>query len=209
MNFAGVVQRNWTVLSIAAVLVVASVGFVVLTNLNNPANGRLRHDGSLQTTTVEKEWQVKRERYDACLNIRFEGRVSGNARSTWGITGPTTVWENLRVHDTTVSVDVLALSDGECGDQKPVRGIGVAQGWQTGDGEARGYRRTRSVFGGKGSRVASGINGFVVRLDGGSYDRGEAYRTTVQVYVDPHWRRNGGSITDPSRVEGTVELPVD
>lgn len=209
MNFAGVVWRKRTVLPIAAVLVVASVGFVVLTNLNNPANGRLRHDGTLQTRTVEKQWQVKRERYDACLNIRLEGKLSGNARSTWGITGPATVWENLRVHDTTVSVDVRELSDGECGDQKPVRGIGVAHGWQTGDGEARGYRGTRSVFGAKGSSFESGINGFAVRLDGGSYDRGEAYRTTVHVYVDPHWRRNGGSITDPSRVEDTVELPAD
>ncbi|MDN5851710.1 MAG: hypothetical protein L0K86_02475 [Actinomycetia bacterium] len=94
MNFAGVVWRKATVLPIAAALVVAAVGFVVLSTLNNPANGRLRHDGSLQTTTVEKQWQVKCERYDACLDIRFKGKVSGNARSTWGITGPTTVWDS-------------------------------------------------------------------------------------------------------------------
>ena len=208
MNVAGVMRRKATVVSVGAAVILAAVGVVVLANLNNPANGRLRDDGSLRTATVEKQWTVKRERYDACLDIEFHGKIAGNARSTWGITGPTTVWENLRVHDTVVSVDVRELSHGQCGAQKTVRGISVAQGWRTGNGDERGFRRTRSHFGGMGSNVESATSGMTVRLDGGSYDRHEVYRTTVIVYVDPNWRRNGGSITDPTQVEDTVTLPV-
>lgn len=206
-------SRKWGLIVAAGVAVALTVSVVVLNNLNNPASGRLRHDDSLQTMTVEKQWRVEKMRYDTCFEISFEGELSGNARSTWGLTGPTTVWENLRVHDTIVSVEAHELhADGRCEGEAvgdwPIDEILVGQAWRTGRHARRGFKKTRGVFR-DGPPVTIHFAGIVARLPGDSYDRGDAYRTTLSVYVGPSWRRSKGvSVSDGSTVKHTVELPA-
>lgn len=209
MTIAGVVRRKWAVLPIVAVLIVGAVGFVVLTSLNNPASGRLQHDDTLRTTTVEKQWRVDQKRLDACFVIRYQGKVSGNARSTWGITGPTTVWENIRIHDTTVNVEARKLhADGRCEGRTQMRSVILTQQWKAEDGDWRGRRRNHSRFG-RGAGASSHVPYAAVRLEGDSLDRGASYRATVGVYVEPTWQiRSGVSVSDGFTVEDTVELPA-
>lgn len=198
--------RKRALLSSGAVLAAVALAAVVLVNLNSPAEGRLRHDDTVRTTNVEKVWTVERARFDRCLTIRFKGDLSGNATPTWGITGPTTVWENLRVHDTDIRVDFSELrSDGRCGDRVPVRRVVLAQQWRTDGGQWRGGPNTRITY-----RRTSDIDhdGWpTIHLQGGSYDRGDSYEGKVAVYVEPSWRpRPGVSVSDAIHVESTVEL---
>ena len=186
--------------------------FVVLTNLNSPASGQLRHDDSLRTTSVEKEWTVEKGRHDTCFRIRFEGDLSGNARSTWGFTGPRTVWENLRVHETDVHVEAYGMTaDGQCdttSEPPPsMHSLGMSQQWKSGDDDWHGGRRNWSKFG-AGPQATSHAEGIAVRLRGGSYGRGDPYEAMVSVYVEPTWRKGGVSITDGLEARDTVELAI-
>lgn len=201
-------SRKRSLIAGAAVLVVLLATFGVSVYLNSPASGRLRHDASLRTTTVEKHWQVERKRFDACVKISFKGKLSGNARSSWGITGPTTVWENVRVLNTTTHVETHNLrADGTCEGKTPTDKIAVMQQWSTAD---RAWTADLEPVVFKGGLPATSYSARVARrLEGDSYDRGDAYETTLSVYVEPHWRRNGGSITDGFSVETAVELPVE
>lgn len=201
--------RKRELIAAVAVLVLVVAAVLVLTRNTQASAGPLRHDDTLRTTTVEKTWQVERPRYDACMAIRFKGTVSGNARATWGLAGPTTVWENLRVRGGYVEVTAHQLgSDGECSGRMKMERLVAGQAWKTRDGEWRGYRQTK-VTTGKGSYAWNGYSAMALRLDGDAVDRGEAYRTTLGVDVEPHWREGGTDIADGFQVEHTVELPVD
>lgn len=192
----------------AVVLVVCVATVVVLSRNTRASAGPLRHDDTLQTTAVEKTWHARIGHGGPCLTIGFRGEITGNARPTWGVTGPATVWEHLRVHNTHIRVEAYELSpDGTCGEPAEMRRLRYTLVRENEEGSRR-IPNTGSSFN-KTARGNSINRGFAGPLDGGAYDRGESYRPTLGVYVEPHWSINGGSASDGVTVEDTFELPVD
>lgn len=143
--------RERVVLAVAAFLGLVLAATFTHLNLTRASAGPLRHDDTVQKTKVDETWRMKHPEHGHCLVIRFTSTVAGNARSTWGLTGPATVWENLRLHGGGIRVDSQELrSEGQCGASTTMQKLVVGQQWKTGDGDWRGYRQTR-VPSGKGS----------------------------------------------------------
>ncbi|UYM07049.1 hypothetical protein [Solicola gregarius] len=192
----------------AGVLVLLLIAVVVLMRLSTPAEGRLKHDDTLQTTRIDKVWRQELPRADRCLVIRLKADITGNARPTWGLTGAVTVWEHLRVHDATLGVEAQVLrEDGECGDPIAMDGVAFRLLRKAEDGTLQRMGQLGGRFG-KG-RYGNSINeGFVGRLAGGTHDRGDSYQATLGVYVDPDWDEHDNVSGDVPAVTDTFELPI-
>ncbi|MGH3359828.1 MAG: hypothetical protein ACRDO7_13585 [Nocardioidaceae bacterium] len=200
--------RKRAMIVVAAVLVVVAIAVVILTRNTSASAGPLRHDDTLRNTTVEQTWHTQFGHGGPCLTIEFRGEISGNARPTWGITGPATVWERLRVHNTRIRVKAYELStDGACGEPVVLESVRATLVRKT-DGSWVRMPGTGSTFN-KTSHGTSFDPGFAGRLDGGAYDRGESYRPMLGIYVEPHWHIKGGTASDGDTVSDAFEIPAD
>ena len=187
-------------------LIVLLIAVVVLMRLSSPSSGKVVDGDTAQSIRVEHSWQEKLRYADLCLDVDLAGDISGNARPTWGFTGPITVWENLRLHNVDFSVTARTLDEtGECGSHARVSKIGAGLVRKNDDGwvAVRGSRHTaRDVY------EAGSVGAFGGRLDGGAYDRGESYDAEIGVWIEPHWRTGGGTASDSVQVTHTFEVPV-
>lgn len=204
------VSRKHAIIVGAGMLVLLLIAVIVLMRLSQPASGRLKHDDTLQTTRIDKVWQVEKPKMERCLVIRLKADVSGNARPTWGLSGPVTVWEHMRIHNATLHVEAKHLGvDGDCSGRFTMRRLKF---FMYREDEDRGWKRLPNLgttFG-KGAYGTSINEGFVGHLEGGTYDRGDSYETVLGVYVEPTWTKSDKVVIgDGATVEDTFEVPVD